>query len=384
MAGALRHRSARSHHMGSIHYGSTMEGGASAGADTTASTAEMPVSRPAVMLGTAEPARLAAAIEALPAPVVLAFQGEPRLTFNASARELFAAHAPTSLAEHVDALQPTTPGGDLLGVADVPLARALRGETVEGVRLRVRAQDGSGEALRLEADAHPVFANGRLIGAACTYRDVTTRELDDEMADDLLGTAAHDLRTPLTALKASAQLVARGYDRLDEAARARTLSLLLAQVEKLSGRIDDVLDASRIRRGRLDVTLGEIDATELLDRLVAELAPCTPRIEAHIDRELHARGDRGRIEQVVRKLVQELGGPAPADATALAPLAVEAHKTPAGGVAITVRGPKDAARRCTARRLAIAIADKLGGTAREIHGTTTDAVELVLPPANGA
>jgi PAS domain-containing protein len=320
----------------------------------------------------------AAAFEALPSAVIAALPGEPCLVLNARARALFGAPPPRTLREHVAAFRPCAPDGAPIADADVPLARALAGEVVEGTRLIVRLPD-DGER-HLEVDARPIRADetaARVLGAICSYRDVTERALDERMADDLLGTAAHDLRTPLTALKASAQLVARGLERLDEPARERTLSLLLSQVDKLARRVDEVLDAARIRRGRVDVTLDRMDVTETLERVVAELGRTSgaPRIAAEIERDLAAHGDRARVEQVVRRLVFELSGDGQGRV-----VSVRARRTARGGVEICVRGAASGTKPQTGRRLALVLADRLGAEARERREHDADALVLELPP----
>lgn len=322
------------------------------------------------------PEEFAAAFEAVPTAIVVALHAGGDLLFNGHARALFGATPHATLRAHVEAMRPRDGGGEPLGEAEVPLARALGGELVEGARLLVRALDGAER--RLVADARPLLRRGQPLGALCSYRDVTEAELDAEMADELLGAAAHDLRTPLTALKASAQLVARGFGRLDEATRARTLGVMLAQIDKLSARVDDLLDASRIRRGRLDVALGAVDVTATLDRLLDDLsrAQGAPRVAASIEPALTALGDGARIDQLVRRLIFELAGDGRAPE-----VAVEARRTPEGGATIRVRGATStSARKATGRRLASVIAARLGGSTREQRDAEGDAVELLLAP----
>lgn len=236
------------------------------------------------------PDREAMIFDALPQATVVAYRDDESLQLNPAARALLGLSAEErlrSIADFHAFLQGKT-----------SLEKAYEGERTEPETIEVRI-DGVSRTLNVETA--PLFSHGRLAGAVATLRDVTDRALDDEMGDDLLGRAAHDLRTPLTALKASAQLVGRGFERLDPAARTRTLALLLGQIDKLSSRIDDVLDAARIRRGRFDLEPEQLDVATELRQIVADLGtlPGSPPIQLDAQDDLVAKVDRARDRKSV-------------------------------------------------------------------------------------
>lgn len=335
----------------------------------------------------ATPGRLAAAFEALPDPVFVAWRGAD-LVLNEAARAALGLSPGDRVrsADELHALLRPTSGGVEVDVVDAPLARAFRGEPVRGRVLHVRAHD---DAPRIwSVDATPIRELDDVLGAICVCRDVTEHSLDESMADDLLGRAAHDLRTPLTALKASAQLIVRGWERLDEAARSRTLSLLLAQVDKLSARIDEVLDAARIRRGRWDLAPEDLDVSATLHDIARELdaTAASPRCTVEAPEGLRVRGDRMRLRQVIGQLVLEAAerhGPH-------APVALRARRTN-GCVDIALELPNDVAksppaerRRETARRLAGAVLSRLGGRTRFDEGARGVVLTLPLVSSSGS
>jgi signal transduction histidine kinase len=281
--------------------------------------------------------RLVAAWGALPIGAVVVWaEGAP--TLNPAARRLLGGHESTL-------------------VESTAVRRALAGERVEGERVTI-------DDRVIAIDASPIAgANGTPAGAACTLRDVTDRMLDEEMGDELLGKAAHDLRTPLTALKACVQLVERGLERLEPAARARTLTLLVAQVDKLSGKIDDVLDAARIRRGRVDVEPIDLDVSAELATIAEETAklPGAPPIDLRVESGLRAHFDPTRLRQIVRGLLLESRR---VDHRAIV---LRADRAENRSVEIIVEVPPalEDRRARTVRRLAIKLTSKLGGEAIE-------------------
>lgn len=342
----------------------------------------------------AVPGRIAAAFEALPHVVVIAWHGAD-LVLNEPARRALGL-VPGDRVRTVDELhsllRPSPGDGPHDGAPrapmpaeEAPLARALSGDTVRGQVLRVHGHDDAPRTWSV--DASPIFEGDDVLGAVCVCRDVTEQGLDESMADDLLGRAAHDLRTPLTALKASAQLLARGWERLDEAARSRTLSLLLAQVDKLSARVDDVLDAARIRRGRWDLSPEDLDLASTLRDIARELdaTPTAPRCTVEAPEGVRVRGDRMRLRQVIGQLVLEAAerhGPHAAVAMRARPIdgrvdiALELPGDPP-------KSPPAQRRRDTARRLAAAVFDRLGGRTQLDDGGARGIV-LTLPLASDA
>ncbi len=321
---------------------------------------------------------MAAVFDAVPTPTIVAFRDATELVLNPAARALLGLgererlRSIAELESHVQLAQP-----DGQSFAPAPLARALEGETLRAVPVRARFNEGSERSWSI--DAAPVREGDVVVGAVLSIRDVTERALDEEMGDDLLGRAAHDLRTPLTALKASAQLVGRGFDRLDESARARTLKLLLAQVDKLASRIDDVVDAARIRRGRYDLNPENLDLAVVLPEIATELtgAPGLPPIEVKVADGCCARADRARLRQILARLTLDASARG-----AGARLLIEAQQTDEG-VTITIDAvggtapPPNDPRTRTARRFAFAVLDRLGGTAGEDRANR---LQLTLPP----
>jgi PAS domain-containing protein len=111
---------------------------------------------------------------------ILAWGGDGRLTHaSRRASELLDIECPLSVdAEQVlQELQPRTPSGIPLVREDLPPVRALGGEAVRGVDVRVRVRDGE---LLLSTVARPIYdARGRRRGALVLLEDVTERRRDE-------------------------------------------------------------------------------------------------------------------------------------------------------------------------------------------------------------
>jgi len=121
-----------------------------------------------------------------------------------------------------------------------------------------------------------------------------------------LAGVAHELRNPLSALKLSTALSDRSRARLTPERMDRTLALVGRQVERLDRMVGDLLDATRIEAGRLELRPEVRDACELA-REVAELYLSGDT--GHVlqlsvpDAPVLVRADPARLEQVLHNLI---------------------------------------------------------------------------------
>jgi len=132
--------------------------------------------------------------------------------------------------------------------------------------------DGDGLGLRESADLAGALraalqpGAGRRAGPADAGRDQTRRQ-----RSQLLASMSHDLRSPLTSILGSAELLLRGADGpLDEAAR-EPLSRLRATAMRLLRLINQILDTARYEAGRMTLELRPTLVAGLLRDSVEEL-----------------------------------------------------------------------------------------------------------------
>lgn len=166
---------------------------------------------------------------------------------------------------------------------------------------------------------HEALARLRAGDAEARVREGGLREAADlaqgfnEMAEALarqrklqlafLAGVAHDLKNPLNALKIGIGLLEqeRSEDR-----RKHARSMLDRQVGRLTRMVDDLLDASRIEAGRLEMRNEEVDIREVVEQIVELYAPTAPAHDITTDLPSEpavVRGDPLRIEQVASNLL---------------------------------------------------------------------------------
>lgn len=130
-------------------------------------------------------------------------------------------------------------------------------------------------------------------------------QLADQRKNEFLAMLAHELRNPLAALHLAAEDLEQG----DDAARNRRAArVMLRQLGHLSRMVDDLLDVSRITRGKVEIDKREMDLAEAIRQALEPRGTLGEDhgIELRIDvpeTPVPIEGDPTRIEQLVVNLV---------------------------------------------------------------------------------
>lgn len=121
-----------------------------------------------------------------------------------------------------------------------------------------------------------------------------------------LGGVAHDLRNPISVLRASVALLGRDPNVSSDERSRSVLARIERQVSSMNRMIEDLLDASRIESGELELRLERFDLAELVEELIATFRDALPGRTIDLRRPEAAMtllADRVRIEQVLANLI---------------------------------------------------------------------------------
>lgn len=134
----------------------------------------------------------------------------------------------------------------------------------------------------------------------------------DQQRRQLLTTVSHELRTPLAAQRALLENLVDGVVRPDD----DVLQSALAQSERLSGLVEDLLDVGRVDGGAAPLQLAPVPVAELLDQAVAEagVGGRPVHLESSVEPAgLEVQADAGRLAQVVANLLDNAVRHSPAN-----------------------------------------------------------------------
>jgi PAS domain S-box-containing protein len=197
---------------------------------------------------------------------------------------------------------------------DLPFSAIFQGEVIQGIEAALPMEED--KFCQLQVSAGPLLApDDRILGCVLTLTDVTARrdaELEADRAlqeaeaanqakDHFLATLSHELRTPLTPVLA----VISGMQedkRLPEDVRAH-LAMVRRNVELEARLIDDMLDLTRIARGKLELHREVSDLRQVLEdslqTVMGDLTHKRLRLMIDLDGGDHrVWGDTPRLTQV--------------------------------------------------------------------------------------
>ncbi|MFN3374513.1 MAG: GAF domain-containing protein, partial [Chloroflexus sp.] len=175
--------------------------------------------------------------------------------------------------------------GNPLTPDDLPFTRALRGETFYDYRLMHRRADGSEQFFSFTG-APAVNENGDIEGAVITFRDITANQKVQRAKDEFLAVAAHELRSPLAAVRSYADLLLRREQQRDGDPRdIHGLTILTQQVAHMLRLVDNLLDVSRLDSGQLDLQYQQINLVMLVQQVIDQQRPSAGNRELLLETE---------------------------------------------------------------------------------------------------
>lgn len=134
---------------------------------------------------------------------------------------------------------------------------------------------------------------------------VQAQEAAAKLKEDFVSAAAHDLKTPLTTLLGQAQILELRFARDPSLAPHQpAVDRIAREARRLSALVEDLLDASRIEEGRLEVRREPVDIGAIVRAVAERGRPEKERIVVDVPERLPGSFDRRRIEQLVDNLVE--------------------------------------------------------------------------------
>jgi two-component system CheB/CheR fusion protein len=146
---------------------------------------------------------------------------------------------------------------------------------------------------------------GDIIFWVGTATDIEDQKQEMERKDEFIGIASHELKTPLTSLKGYLQLIA-SYKKEDLPPIVKQyVTKASVSITKLQSLINDLLDVSKIKAGRLEYAIGDVNITELTNLCIENARHINPAYTFNIktDNEYIVKGNQERLEQVLMNLI---------------------------------------------------------------------------------
>ena len=195
---------------------------------------------------------------------------------------------------------PLFSGNELIGclLLNFPVAQPF--DSGQRLSLQILA-----DALALALDRADLH---RLLDDECTRRAELERRLDagEESSSSLMSVVAHEIRTPLTAIKAYTESLIDSLGN-PRAPRERFLGIIHDECDRLGQLVTDILDLSRLEAGRRPLRLARFAVSDLIQEVIVQLQPLATLRQITVDREgaadLVAEADTDLIRRLLATLV---------------------------------------------------------------------------------
>jgi signal transduction histidine kinase len=193
----------------------------------------------------------------------------------------------------------------------IALRAAVKGEHVKGSIQRVRS--GHDEPRWLLISGVPLLVSGKHTGAVLSLTDITDRKRFEEALreadrrkNEFLAVLSHELRNPLAPIRNSVEVLRRADPGGEQARRAQ--DVIARQAAHLARLVDDLLDVTRIARGKIALQRSRVDLREVVARAAEDFELTLERRGVTFRKVLPgervwADADTTRITQVVGNLL---------------------------------------------------------------------------------
>ncbi len=173
------------------------------------------------------------------------------------------------------------------------------------ITILLRAKHNSGAWRWIEITTSNMLLDPNIKAYVLNFRDVTTRVKLEQLKDEFLSIASHELKTPLTTVKGYIQLLEKYLQNSKDEKALRYIRQSDTYVDKMNQMISDLLDISRIQSGRMQLNLEETQLCSLIKRTITALQHLSSKHVLNFECNTHPVlfTDKHRIEQVLTNLI---------------------------------------------------------------------------------
>lgn len=207
---------------------------------------------------------------------------------------------------YFEVLRPKDRQGHDLGLHDSPILQAFAGQRVTNREMLIVARDGQQFTVAVTA-ARILSAHGEPTIGILTVRDITREREQEEQRSTFVSVVSHELQTPIAIIKGYASTLARLDAVLNPEALRIRLKAIEEEADRLNKLVGNLLYASRIQAGGLQMEITPLDLAPLIERVAERLRVRAPEAAITLDLPAHlptVMADRERIAEVLQNVLE--------------------------------------------------------------------------------
>ena len=151
-----------------------------------------------------------------------------------------------------------------------------------------------------------VSVGGNLLNIIATVRDITRFREAEELKSTFISVISHELKTPVALIKGYVGTLRREDANWDREIVKDSLAVIEEETDRLTGLIENLLDASRLQAGGLSISLSDVALNVVAERIAKRFQTQSAIHNIIVDFPENfpiVSGDETRLEQVLSNLV---------------------------------------------------------------------------------
>lgn len=151
-----------------------------------------------------------------------------------------------------------------------------------------------------------ISTEGTLINTIATIRDISRFRQADELKSEFISIISHELKTPVALIKGYVSTLRRDDVEWDREVMDASLQVIEEEADRLTGLIENLLDASRLQAGGMPLKRADIALEKMANRLAERFQTQTDQHQIVVDfpRDFPiVMADESRLEQVLTNLL---------------------------------------------------------------------------------
>jgi PAS domain S-box-containing protein len=221
-------------------------------------------------------------------------------SWNKSAEEMFGYKAEEIIGQSIMKIIPQERQHEELNI----ITKIKNGERVEHFETQRLTKDH--RLLDLSITVSPIKnKQGQIIGASKIARDISEKKQEEARKNDFIAMVSHELKTPLTSMRAYVQLLLAKEKEAGDNFRTSVLTRAGVQAKKMSAMINDFLSLARLEEGKISLKFEEFNLKQVIDETVldAQFLSTNHSIQVTGCDDIAVNADRDKIGQVLMNLL---------------------------------------------------------------------------------
>ncbi len=206
---------------------------------------------------------------------------------------------------YYEVLRPKDRQGNDLGLQGSPILQAFAGQTVVNREMVISTRDRQHFDVSVTASCVR-SSKGEPTSGILTVRDITRERQQEEQRSTFISVISHELQTPIAIIKGYASTLARADATFDRESLHSRLQAVEEEADRLNKLVGNLLYASRIQAGGLQMELAPLDLSNLVQNVARRLQVKSPGVTATVNLPPNlptVMADRDRIEEVLENLL---------------------------------------------------------------------------------